>query len=168
MMPFEYLGPETDYRMLFVAGYLWDKIADKVIVDLDCLQARLWHYLPRTYAEYISNDIYNHKDRPRAITFYQITDAEMAKQVDRCDILLVFGHNGKDNENISQSICRIVEKCHPQYIVLETIERYAIYIEDIASMLSGYILDQNVRITPIAQLDRLHNRRIMLLRRSDV
>ena len=125
----EYLQTkELDARFLLVTGYLWDKVAGKNLVDLDCGSARLLKYLPDTWANYFCNDINpDFFSDYKGAKFQPISDDQVLQELgDKpCDILLVFGHgaDGKGNhvhesKTLSKSIVEIVKAKHPEIIVL--------------------------------------------------
>ena len=126
----EYLQTkQLDARFLLVAGYLWDKVAGKNLVDLDCGSARLLKYLPDTWASYFGNDIDEgfFPKHSRAV-FRAISDDQVLQELEEkpCDILLVFGHgadskgnNVHESKTLSKSIIEIVKVKQPEIIVLE-------------------------------------------------
>lgn len=130
-MSWEYLG-ELDDRLLYISRYLTGKTKDAVIVDLDCLEARLLQFIQPDYKQYIGNDKLDRfpQQIPRT-TFYQITDDKLIPKLDQVDILLIIGHGGfeidghsQESSTLSQTARDIISKFSPKYVVYESVEKY--------------------------------------------
>jgi len=154
-MSWEYLGKETDYRMLVVAGYICNHIKDKIIVDLNCLEGRILNYIPYTFKKYLGNDIINRFKfkTDECIKFYNQSDSEFIKMLNKIDILLALGHGGyelspnnKESQTLTNSIKYIMKFYNPEFVILEAAEGiYSTCIDNIAKD-CNYIIDFNINI----------------------
>lgn len=128
-MTWDYL-PDLDERLHVVAEFLRGRTGDRVIVDVNCLEARLLRYINADYRRYIGNDL---QDRfplsyPRT-EFHRVPDDDFAYMVDECDILLVLGGcpKGKcklESQTLMESVSEIIDRTHPGIVVVETVEQY--------------------------------------------
>ena len=167
-MTWEYLDAQTDYRIAPIAEYLKDKVKDQVILDLDCLRARLIHHIPHTFKAYIGNDLISEHfpvDIPNT-TFYNLPDAAMPWILTELDILVVMGHGGyeydpnpKESLTLTQTIHMLMDKFEPKFLILEACQMpaYSLSIEDIKNSYTGvgYVEDVHVYITPDTAAEEL-------------
>lgn len=75
---------------------------------------------------------------PEGVIFKNITDAQMADRVKRLKTLIVFGHGGYEidknpleSPTLTDSILKLVHKCGPRIIILESIQKYSPILRNI-------------------------------------
>lgn len=164
-MSWEYLGRETDYRILPIAGFLQDKVSGKTILDLDCLEARTVHYIPNTYERYIGNDLIDRFPHGERRLFYKVSDTEISHYLTKVDILLVLGHGGwelspsdKESPNLTAATLQIINKYRPDIVVLESCQDYSECIKHIARSIY-YDIEFHMRVTPVPRRKEFYYKR---------
>jgi GT2 family glycosyltransferase len=129
-MTWEYL-PQCDKRFEIAASYLKGKTKDKVIVDLDCLEARLLKYISHDFAKYLGNDILVRFPNIPKTEFHPYPDDQFVANLKKCDILCVFGHGGyeitgqnEESKTLTESIKKVVSRLEPQTVILEAVQYF--------------------------------------------
>lgn len=150
-MAWEYLSL-MDRRLEVVADYLNGKTKNKVIVDLDCLEARLLMYITHNFKKYLGNDVLNKFPSIKAANFFQMTDEKFVQTIEECDILLVFGYGGfeitgeqLESQTLNDSVKYLVGKTKPEIVILESVWEF----EPITSK----IITQDYKLVQYTRLD---------------
>lgn len=150
-MAWEYLEL-MDRRLEVVADYLNGKTKDKVMVDIDCLEARLLMYITHNFKKYLGNDVLNKFPTVKGANFFQMKDDAFVKIIDKCDILLVFGYGGYEISNeplesatLIDSVKYLVNKTKPEIVILESVWEF----EPITSK----IITQHYKLVQYTRLD---------------
>lgn len=129
-MTWEYLYDFQD-REKIIASLL--NVCGKHIVDLNCMHSPLLRYINQDFESYTGNDIQNvfPITDDKRVTFCRITDEDMVKVINKCDILIVMGHGGyeitkepQESKTLKESINRIIKKTRPETVVLEGIQEF--------------------------------------------
>ncbi len=141
-MAWEYL-PEVDERFRVIAGYLKGKTKDKVIVDLNCLEARLTKYIEPDFAKYLGNDIQDKFPVLSKAEFKIAKDDEFVRSLDRCDILIWTGIGGYEitkepleSKTATESARFVISTLKPKIIALESVREF----EGIISYLEAFTI----------------------------
>jgi hypothetical protein len=130
-MTWDYLcSTSTDFRLWPIVGYLRGKTRGRTLVDLNCLQARLALYVTDC-ARYLGNDLVDHPDRPKSVTFSQQPDDAFCRTLPACDVLVVLGYCGRDfrgraeeSATLDESVRTIVARHRPAIVILEGVQAY--------------------------------------------
>ncbi|MBF0531743.1 MAG: methyltransferase domain-containing protein [Candidatus Omnitrophica bacterium] len=130
---------KMDYRVWLAAGYLRDKVKEKIIVDLDCGHAPLLKYIPDTYRQYIGNDIRNlFPALTERSIFYLKKDDDFIQALTKVDILVVLGYGGYEitkesleSKTLLGSIKTIISKFEPEIVVFETVRKFLPILKDV-------------------------------------
>ncbi|MFA6971375.1 MAG: hypothetical protein WC208_08250 [Gallionella sp.] len=141
-MAWEYL-PQVDDRFKVIASYLKGKTKDKVIVDLNCLEARLTKYIDQDFAKYLGNDLQDKFPVLSKAEFKIARDDEFVRSLDRCDILVVAGMGGweitkepLESKTATESARFVISTLKPQIIALESVREF----EGIISFLEAFTI----------------------------
>lgn len=174
-MTWEYLQTKIlDPRMMLAAGYLHGKTKDAHIVDLDCGTSRILNFINHDFASYKGNDIelkFLRKNQENMF-FYHMNDKYFADKIERCDILLVFGHgasrNPLESSSVNNSILVVVNRCRPKIIILEGSTFYQQkfnMLGDMVKKLTHYDTDLKVNLV-VDSDNKFANREIRMLTRK--
>ncbi len=138
-MAWEYL-PQADERFKVVAEYLKGRTKDKVIVDLNCLEARLTRFIEPDFAKYKGNDVQDKFPVLSKGEFVIARDDQFVQNLYRCDILIAAGIGGYEisrhpleSPTSTASTKFIIRNLQPEIIVLEAIQDFECIIKDIES-----------------------------------
>lgn len=131
-MTWEYL-PKLDERVKFIADYLDGKTKGKIIVDLNCLEARLLKYIYPDFKRYIGNDVIDKfPGEYKNTSFYQREDYKFVQNdVKGCDILVVMGfamswfeNQPVESNTLAWSVGYLTGKYDPEIIIVECIQDF--------------------------------------------
>jgi hypothetical protein len=155
-------------RYEVVAAYLHGRTKDQVILDLNCGQAQLSHYISDA-AAYHANDLYQ-TPSTKGIHFMQCDDTEVNLA---CDILICLGYGAGDytgnlweSATIGHSIVRLANH-QPQYIVIEMSQKWEeeYGVESwLTEQLPDYAIDFQSQFT-IPPDEHYHDRRQLVVYR---
>jgi len=176
-----YLDDEQfDGRLILAAGYLANRIAGKVVLDLNCGYARILRYLPPTFALYVGNDL-DKGALARARKQYGGESVKFPFAFDeamrdlpglRVDVLLAFGYqqqyNDHDSPTLDETIYHFINRDKPKIIVLEhwvdcsrkALGNLLIWCQD-----REYKSQQYWRVSPSFPDDRRAAREVIILER---
>lgn len=134
-MTYSYMD-DLDYRLMFIAGLLSDKVQSRNIVDINCGKAPLLKYIRPDYRFYDCNDLYVGVEsiNPR-ITFHNLSDEEfttlLIRSTQPVDVLLALGlvdgrltGSPEESSTLIDSIIRLAEAKKPEHIILEISARW--------------------------------------------
>ena len=184
----EYLD-EMDYRYEEIAKHLSHHAARNQngkkwhFVELCCGNGRLPEYLKKYGINYSyeATDLnyfrWGLEQRSTASEHYfDLSDDEFAKGIDRCDVLVALGHSGfeidshpKESRTLTDSISYISGKFRPAFVILESISKYHSILKGITASLAGYSSSFSLSTTPESRTgckdsERwLHDRRLEIL-----
>ncbi|NQZ99690.1 MAG: class I SAM-dependent methyltransferase [Myxococcales bacterium] len=156
-LTWEYLD-EMDYRYEEIAKHLSHHAEGNQngknwhFVELCCGNGRLPEYLEKygiNYSYEATDLNYFRWGLEQKSTdlehYFDLSDDEFAKRIDRCDVLVALGHSGfeidshpKESSTLTNSISYIIGKFSPEFVVLESISKYHSILKGIIRSLPGY------------------------------
>ncbi len=133
---------EIDARFTPAVDYLSDKIEGKVLIDLNCGEARLLQYLPHSFKRYYGNDLRAVFPSYPKCQFDCIPDTQVNPK--QLDVLMCWGMGGYEltkepveSPTISHTILRLGDR-HPSVIILEAVWAFDVLTESLIRRLPDY------------------------------
>jgi len=149
---------ELDYRYEEVTKHI--NFKDLHVVELCSGYTGLYELVKGKVASYRACDLW--KLHPIC---EQMPDDQFAKTVTKCDVLCVFGHGGYEisgeqleSKTLTQSIHFLIKQFNPQWVVLESVERFFPIISNISSQYR-----YEASLFKYQGADWMHNRRMLIL-----